>query len=54
MFTLDQLTHIENVNNTIEHGYHITINPRNWCLFYHLNEAGLQAIQIGCIIIEIW
>lgn len=54
MFTKTQLAYVESVNNQPQHGFHITINLRNWCWFYHLNEAGLRAIQVGCIILEIW
>jgi len=39
---------------TAKHGFYISLKRRGWCWFYHLNEAGLRAIQIGPVIIEIW
>lgn len=30
----------------------ITVKPRCWCWWYYLNEAGLAACQIGCIVAE--
>lgn len=34
--------------------WRITLKPRGWCWFHHLNEAGARAIQIGPLVLEIW
>jgi hypothetical protein len=33
-------------------GVTFTIKPRCWCVWYFLDEAGLAALQVGCVVIE--